>query len=67
MAVKVISQEPVDYREIVCPNCRYKLAFTPADVKESRHTDFAGDTDTYYSINCPRPECKYNIPLKSKF
>lgn len=63
MAIEVISDGPVDRREQICPKCRFKLAYTPADVQSGTHHDYGGGSDTVYWIICPRPQCGERISL----
>lgn len=63
MAIQVVSDQPERFNEVVCPKCRYRLRYTPADVKERQHTDYTGESDTYYSITCPRSGCGLVIDL----
>lgn len=56
MAIRVISEEPVKWLEVVCPNCYYKLQYTPNDVTN----DYDGDP----MLLCPRKECNFAFYVK---
>lgn len=63
--IRVVSEGPVQTKEVVCPKCGYKLEYTGEDVKSHRTTDYSGDSDTFYYIVCIRPTCGFKIPVDS--
>ena len=52
---------PTVVKQIVCRNCGATLEYVPLDVKETRHTDYGGGTDTYYHIVCPNCSDKVSV------
>jgi hypothetical protein len=59
MAVKVIDDKPDAsvVKRVVCQKCGVTLEYLPQDVRKTTHTDYSGDTDEYFWVDCPN--CKH--------
>ena len=62
--IQVISTAPHAsvVKEVICRNCGATLQYTPADVQQETHKDYAGGSDTYYFIKCP--PCGHKVTTK---
>lgn len=65
MTIKKIGQGKRYIKTVECKNCSAILEYTNDDVQSYLKTDYLGDSDTYYYINCP--ECKKNIYVKGGY
>lgn len=61
--VKVVKDgpDPSVVKQVVCGKCGAALEYIPLDVKERSYTDYGGDSDTTYWINCPK--CSNHISV----
>lgn len=55
MVVKVVSDNPVKTKRVVCSKCAYELEYTGEDIKVT------GSDCDIYSIVCPRESCKEKV------
>jgi DNA-directed RNA polymerase subunit RPC12/RpoP len=53
--VKVISTGPDQsvVKRVVCRNCGATLEYVPRDIQSRSYTDYGGDSNIDYYINCP--------------
>lgn len=53
--VRVVSQVPHTsvVKEVICRNCGATLEYVPADINQRTVSDYTGDHDTVYFIQCP--------------
>ncbi len=63
MAIEVLDDKPDPsvLRIVICKNCGRKLRYAPIDVQSRVVTDYSGDSDTIYWIDCP---CKAKPNVK---
>lgn len=54
MAVKVVSEAPVKTKQVTCGKCCFRLEYTGVDVKSEWRSDYTGDRDEYFWIDCPK-------------
>lgn len=60
--MKILGVDESIKRTVTCANCASIIEFFNADVVEDKRTDYRGDWDYFYYIECPN--CKYHIPVK---
>lgn len=65
--IKVISKIPHKsvVKKVVCKNCGSTLEYVPRDVKQGKHYDIDGGTETVFYIKCP--ECKEDVYVKDQY
>jgi len=65
MVIKVIKEgpDPSVVKQVVCSHCGATLEYTPIDVQQRSYTDYGGDSDTSYWINCPK--CSSHISVRN--
>ena len=63
--VTVVSKGPHQsvVKEIVCCHCGSTLEYVPRDVKQRTVSDYTGDREIVYYIECP--ECNEQVTVRS--
>lgn len=61
MAVRIVKEEPDPkvVKKKVCRNCGVTIEYLLLDIQEFSKTDYAGGTETWRAIVCPK--CKNQI------
>lgn len=64
MSIRIIDPKPsaTVEKEVICPRCGVKLAYTPNDTREEIRRDYTGDSSTYTFLDCLK--CNAVITLK---
>jgi DNA-directed RNA polymerase subunit RPC12/RpoP len=62
--VTVVSTQPHHsvVKQVICGNCGSTLEYVPRDIKSRTVSDYTGDRDTVYYIQCP--ECNDKVTVK---
>lgn len=63
--IRIIDEtpDPSAVKRTLCLNCGVRLEYTKSDTRTETHTDYAGGSDTYRMIDCP----KCNKPINLGF
>lgn len=52
---------PSVVKEVICHNCGVTLSYVPADKIKKSISDYLGERDYYYVIECPA--CKHELKI----
>lgn len=66
MTVRIIGESPQAMRQATCSNCAAVLEFTDADTKFDTSHDYAGGSDTYRILVCPRCTNTLHVGSRSR-